>query len=115
MPKKIKIPKFADIRGSLASIDNLIHFKIKRVYYLYSLKKNVSRGKHSHIKNKQFFVCLNGKVEVKFKNRKFILSKPNFGLLVKPEEWHEIIPKLDYTIILVLASEHYDKKDYIYN
>ncbi len=114
MPKKIKIPDFSDYRGSLGVIENIINFKIKRVYFLHSLKKNIRRGSHAHKKNIQFFICLSGKAEIIFKKKKYLLSKPNYGILVKPSDWHEIVPKIDSTIILVLASHTYNKKDYIY-
>ena len=112
--QKIKIPDFSDYRGSLGVIENIINFKIKRVYFLHSLKKNIRRGSHAHKKNIQFFICLSGKAEIIFKKKKYLLSKPNYGILVKPSDWHEIVPKIDSTIILVLASHTYNKKDYIY-
>ena len=113
MPKKIKIPVFKDKRGSLKVIEKFLNFKIRRVYYIDNLKKNISRGKHAHKKNLQFLVCLSGKILIKFKNKKYQLSNSNYGILIKPEDWHEIVPKVNKTIILVLASHYYDKNDYI--
>mgnify|MGYP006081646465 CR=1 FL=1 len=113
MPKIIKIPNFKDKRGCLGVVEKFINFKIKRVYYLYNLKKDISRGKHAHKKNIQFFICLSGKVTIKFSKKKYLLTSSNYGLLIKPADWHEIIPKSKKTICLVLASQYYAKNDYI--
>lgn len=113
MPKKIKIPNFADQRGSLGVVEKLIDFKINRVYYLYNLKKNISRGQHKHKKNIQFFICLNGKLEIIFKKKRYLLTSPNYGILINPSDWHEIVPKSKNAIALVLASHYYNINDYI--
>jgi dTDP-4-dehydrorhamnose 3,5-epimerase-like enzyme len=113
MPKKIKIPTFNDSRGSLSVIEKFINFKIKRVYYLYNLKKNISRGKHAHKKNIQFLICLKGKLEIKFKRKNYLLDGPHYGILIQPSDWHEIIPRSYQSIAIVIASDYYDKNDYI--
>ena len=115
MPKKIKIPVFTDNRGSLGVIEKFIKFKIKRVYFLYNLKKNISRGKHAHKKNIQFLICLHGKLEIKFDKKNYFLDNAQYGILINPSDWHEIVPRSKQSIVLVLASDYYDKKDYIYN
>ena len=45
-----------DYRGKLIALEsqNHIPFNIKRVFYIYDIPKNVSRGKHSHYKTKQY-------------------------------------------------------------
>ncbi len=113
MPKKIKIPTFSDNRGSLGVIEKFIKFKIKRVYYLYNLKKNISRGKHAHKKNFQFLICLHGQLEIKFKKKAYLLNNSQYGVLIRPSDWHEIIPRSKHSIALVIASDYYDKNDYI--
>ena len=42
-----------------------------------------------------------------------MLSKPNQILLLEPEDWHTMDFSAD-AVLLVLASEHYDKEDYIH-
>ena len=116
MAKFFRIPTFKDNRGDLSVIEKFIPFIIKRVYYLYNFNKK-SRGKHKHIKNKQFLVCLSGKIQLKVINKNktklFDLSNPGHGIYLAPDDWHEIIPKKKNTIVLVLASSHFDKRDYV--
>jgi dTDP-4-dehydrorhamnose 3,5-epimerase-like enzyme len=117
MAKLIKIPTFTDKRGNISIIEKFIGFKIKRVYYLYNFN-NQSRGEHKHKKNIQFVVCLKGKIKIntiyKRKVKAYNLINPRYGLLLMPKDWHEIIPKDNNSILLVLASEFYNKNDYSY-
>lgn len=115
MAKIIYIPTFTDKRGSISIIEKFINFKIKRVYYLYNLA-NYSRAKHKHKKNIQFIICIKGEVILKVTNKKtskYSLNNPKKGILLNPNDWHEIIPKIKELIVLVLASEFYNKNDYI--
>jgi dTDP-4-dehydrorhamnose 3,5-epimerase-like enzyme len=115
MSKIISIPTFSDNRGSISIIEKFIDFKIKRVYYLYNFT-NFNRAQHKHIKNIQFVICIKGEIILKVINKKiskYRLNNPKKGVLLEPNDWHEIIPKIKKSIVLVLASEFYDKKDYI--
>lgn len=116
MAKIFKIPTYTNNKGSLSVIEKIIPFKIKRVYYLYNFKKK-NRGQHKHKKNRQFLICLFGNVRIKVINKShfknFNLSKPNYGLFLDPQDWHEIIPTNNNSVILVLASQFFSKKDYI--
>ena len=86
------------------------------MYFLYNLNKK-TRGKHRHKKNKQFLICLSGKIKLKVINNKntkfFNLSTPTYGVYLAPQDWHEIIPKKRNSIVLVIASSFFDKNDYL--
>jgi dTDP-4-dehydrorhamnose 3,5-epimerase-like enzyme len=115
MSKVINIPTFSNNKGSLSVIESLLNFSIKRVYYIYNIRG--IRGQHRHFKTIQFFVCLNGKVELIVKKKykkKYILSKPNKGILLQPEDWHEFKSLKKDTVLLVLASHKFSEEDYIY-
>lgn len=116
MPKFYRIPTFRDSRGSLSVIEKFLPFNIKRVYYLYNFKKK-SRGKHKHKKNKQFLICISGKIQLKVINKNktklFNLSNPRRGIYLAPDDWHEILPKKKNTIVLLFASHFFDNKDYL--
>lgn len=43
------------------------------------------------------------------------LNRPNFGLIVVPGIWREIVNFSSGAICLVLASEKYSKADYIHD
>ena len=114
MAEIITIPKFKNSTGTISVIEKKIKFKIKRVYFIYNIKG--VRGGHKHKKTKQFLICLNGKCQlIKFnkKIKKISLNNTNKGVLLYPDDWHEIKNVSRKAVIAVLASENYDRKDYI--
>jgi hypothetical protein len=56
---------------------------------------------------------LHGQLEIKFKKKKYFLDSPQCGIFIKPSDWHEIVPRSKKSIVLVVASDYYDKNDYI--
>lgn len=112
----IKLPTITDSRGNLTVIEKVLPFEIKRVYYIYNIKGK--RGGHRHKKTVQALICISGSCEVYVNNGKeekiFLLDKPDDCLILEPEDWHTIDNFSEDTILLLLASEYYDKKDYIY-
>lgn len=116
MPKLITIQNFKDNSGSLSVIENQINFPIRRVYYINDITG--IRGGHKHKKTTQFFICLHGSVQLicekNEKKKKYILSNPKYGVLIKPSDWHTFKPLEKNSIVLVLASHKYSKNDYIY-
>ncbi len=117
LPKKI-------INNKLAKLFILekssIKFTIKRVYIIKnnSNKKNSRKG-HAHKKLEQIISCLNGKIKLKFddgKKRKSVtinsLSNP---IYLKKGIWREVIYLEKNSILHVICSEVFKKKDYIRN
>ncbi len=115
MVKIITIPKFKNSTGTISVIEKKIKFKIKRVYFIYDIKGN--RGGHRHKKTWQFLVCLNGSCDLEIINKKKVkkisIKNSKKGILLEPSDWHEIKNVSPKAVIVVLASEYYDKKDYI--
>ena len=116
----IKIPSFSDHRGKLSflNVEKICGFLVKRVYYLYNLKKNQARGSHAHKNLKQCIICLKGKAEIYFnkgeKNeKKYFLDSPDKGVLIKNCSWCDIEQFEKDSILIVLASEEYNKNDYL--
>jgi hypothetical protein len=64
--KMIKIPRIADPRGNLSSIESgpAFPFSFKRVYYLYDVPGGSERGGHAHKRLKQFFYAMSGSFDV---------------------------------------------------
>jgi len=118
--KKINLPKVTDKRGNLTFIEENIHipFDIKRVYYLYDIPSGETRGGHAHKILKQFIIASSGSFDViiddGFKKRRFHLNRPYYGLYVPTWTWRELDNFSAGSVCLVLASELYDKEDYIY-
>lgn len=94
-------------------------FDVKRVYYLYDVPGGSERGGHAHKALYQLIVAASGSFDVVIddaRNKKIIqLNRPNFGLIVVPGIWREIVNFSSGAICLVLASEKYTEEDYIRN
>lgn len=116
--KLIDIPKVHDERGFLAVIEkDAIPFAIKRVYYLYDVPTESSRGGHAHKQQQSVIIALSGSFEVIVddgKTKKHImLNKPNQGLYIPTHIWREIENFSSGSVCLVLASTEYDEAEYI--
>ena len=113
--KIIEVPGFADARGELYVIDQLIPFNIERLFYI--VNGSQIRGGHRHHKTRQAMLCLKGSVDVYMNNgnaeETVRLSNPNRCLLIEPEDWHQMKNFSPDCVLLVLASAPFDKKDYI--
>lgn len=115
----IDLTTFTDDRGKLTFIeDKQLPFQIKRNFYIYGTKENVIRGKHRHKKTIQALICLQGSCEVYNNNgekeERFILDNPSKCLILEPRDWHYMDNFTTNTILQVLASEYFDKEDYIF-
>lgn len=105
--------------GSLTPIEfpKNVPFEIKRIYYIYDVENGVTRGYHSHKELHQVLIAVNGSVKIRLKNsneEKVVeLNDPSEGLYIGPLVWREMFDFQDNAVLLVLASEKYDEKDYI--
>lgn len=114
-----EISTLGDERGNLSVIEELknVPFEIKRVFYIYGTKEGVRRGFHGHYKTRQALISVSGSCKVYLDNTKrqedVILDSPNKVLILEPNDWHEMYDFSEDCVLLVLASELYDSKDYI--
>ena len=119
--KLIDFHIFGDERGSLVSLEanKNIPFDIKRVYYIFDTKNDVVRGKHAHKNLQQILIAVSGSCKVLVDNKKekqiFDLDNPAKGLYIENNVWREMFEFSKDCVLLVLASEIYNKEDYIYN
>ncbi len=94
-----------------------VPFDIKRVYYLYDIPGGEDRGGHAHKELHQLIVAASGSFDVLLDdgiNKKVVtLNRPNYGLLVVPGIWRELMEFSSGAICLVLASEVYLETDYL--
>lgn len=115
----IELNKIHNRAGNITPVTGKIDlpFSIKRVYYLYDVPGGETRGGHAHYNLHQLIVAASGSFDVVLddgKNRKSVtLNRPNFGLYVTPGIWRDLLNFSSGAVLLVLASEHYDEKDYI--
>jgi dTDP-4-dehydrorhamnose 3,5-epimerase-like enzyme len=116
----IDIPKISDPdgRGNLSVIEkDILPYEIKRVYYLYDVPSDSSRGGHAHIELQQFLIALSGSFDVVLDNgidrRTFTLNRPNKGLLIPNGIWRELENFSAGTVCLSLVSDVYKESDYL--
>jgi hypothetical protein len=111
----IQLPTYSDFRGSLTVIENLLPFIPKRIYWIYDADDQ-TRGGHRHIVNIQALIAINGTVEICINDGMsegcVVLGDPNTCLVVHPTDWHTMTFRKN-AVLLVFASELYNKSDYI--
>ena len=121
--KLVQRPGYNKSEGSLCvaeSNSESVPFDINRVYYSYGVDAGIIRGRHAHKTLEQLLICVYGEIEVSMDNGKgeienIILNDPSEGLYVGPSMWHTMKWLKSDSVLLVLASHHYDPKDYIHD
>ncbi len=119
MAEIIDLKTFTDTRGNLTVVEKVFPFEIRRIFYIYGVDKSV-RGYHRHKKTIQAAVCLTGSCRVfsqsgnKLPIKQFTLNKPSKCLIIQPEDFHWMNSFSKDAILMVFASEFFDKSDYIF-
>ena len=117
----IELPKIVDPRGNLTVAEQMknVPFDIERVYWTYDMPGGESRGGHAHKNLYQLVVAMSGSFIVNLDNGEeratILLNHPWQGLLIKPNTWRTLEDFSSGAVCLVLASEHFDLDDYIYD
>ena len=117
--KILSFPIHGDETGKLVALEkgNDIPFEIKRVYYIWDTYKEAVRGKHAHRNLQQVIICVKGSCDFILDdgtNREIVhLDDPSKGLFITNNIWREFTNFSDDCVVMVLASEHYQRDDYI--
>lgn len=125
LSEQVKILEFFDLgdeRGNLVVVEGSgydIPFDIKRVFYIYGSDNSVVRGQHANRKTEFVMINVSGRSKVKVDNgweQKVIeLNRPRMGLYMSTMVWKDMFDFSEDSVLLVLASEHYDAEEYIRN
>ncbi len=115
----IEFKDLGDERGKLVVIEGneSIPFEIKRVFYIYGSDPDVIRGQHANRDSE--FVLINvagtSKVRITDGREEFIaeLNRPMIGVYIPKMVWKDMYDFSSDSVLLVLASTHYDGKEYI--
>lgn len=117
----IDLPKIMDPRGNLtvAEGDSLVPFDIKRAYWVYDVPGGMGRGGHAHKWLRQVLIAVSGSFHVTLDNGReretILLNHPWQGLVIETNTWRTLDDFSSGAVCLVLASEHYEEEDYIYD
>lgn len=114
-------PPHGDDRGQLVAIEEEqdLPFDVRRVYYIYDTLPGVRRGFHAHRNLQQILICVAGSCKIHLDDgtdtAEVVLDDPTKGLYISNDMWREMYDFSEGAVLLVLADQHYDEKDYIRN
>lgn len=118
----LEFPQRGDDRGHLVIVegDQDIPFEIKRAFYIYGSDSSVVRGQHANRVSEFVLINVAGKSKVKVKDGKgnetvYCLDRPHTGIYLPAMVWKEMYDFSSDSVLLVLASTHYDANEYIRN
>ena len=118
--KMLEFPQVGDERGYLVIVEGMkdIPFEIKRIFYIYGSDSTVVRGQHANKKTEFILINISGQSKVKVKDGRgnekvFLLDKLHTGIYVPRMVWKDMYDFSADSILLCLASEHYDPEEYI--
>ncbi len=124
LKERCQILQFSDLgdeRGKLVVIEGgqSIPFDIKRVFYIYDSDSTVVRGQHANKESEFVLINVAGKSKVRITDGKdeyvVELNKPMMGVYLPKMIWKDMYDFSSDSVLLVLASTHYDGKEYIRN
>ena len=122
LKEKCPILQFADLgdeRGKLVVIEGnqAIPFDIKRVFYIYDSDSTVVRGQHANRESEFVLINVAGHSKVRITDGKeeliVKLDKPMMGVYLPKMIWKEMYEFSSDSVLLCLASTHYDGSEYI--
>ena len=120
--EQCKVLNFTDLgdeRGKLVVVEGEQHipFAIQRVFYIYGSDNEVVRGQHANRESEFVLINVGGTSKVRIDNGHseaiIELNKPMMGLYIPTMVWKDMYDFSEDSILLVLASTHYDGNEYI--
>lgn len=117
--RKLQFPDLGDERGKLVVAEGEldIPFAIKRVFYIYGSDDSVVRGQHANRESEFVLINVAGSSKVMItdgENREIVeLNRPMEGVYIPKMIWKEMYDFSPDSVLLVLASTHYDGSEYI--
>lgn len=117
--KVLNFKDLGDERGKLVVIEGHqdIPFDIQRVFYMYGSDSEVTRGQHANRQSEFVLINVGGTSKVRIDNGHseaiIELNKPMMGLYIPTMVWKDMYDFSEDSILLVLASTHYDGTEYI--
>lgn len=119
--KILEFPDLGDERGKLVVVEGeeQIPFAINRVFYIYGSDDTVIRGQHANRVSEFVLINVSGTSKVRIDDgvEECIveLNRPRMGLYLPSMLWKDMYDFSEDSVLLVLASTHYDGEEYIRN
>lgn len=116
----LEFPQRGDERGHLVIVEGKVDipFDIKRIFYIYGSDSQVVRGQHANRRSEFVLINVSGQSKVRVKDGKgneavFSLNRPHTGIYLPQLVWKDMYDFSVDSVLLCLASEHYDPAEYI--
>ncbi|WP_040649048.1 FdtA/QdtA family cupin domain-containing protein [Oribacterium sinus] len=120
--RMLEFPQRGDQRGHLVVVEGNqdIPFEIKRVFYIYGSDAEVVRGQHANRLTEFVLINVAGRSKVRVADGEgneaiYCLNRPHTGIYLPTMIWKDMYDFSEDSVLLVLASEHYDASEYIRN
>lgn len=125
MNKSIEVLNINTIqsRGNMNVLENNknpLPFEIKRIFYMYDVDINDSRGNHANLFSQFVFIALQGSVDIDITYLNGVkecihLNRPDRALYIPNMIWKKMYSFSKDCILLILSDKLYDKNEYIYD
>lgn len=122
---KVQMLEFSekgDERGHLVIVEGAqdVPFEIKRIFYIYGSDPLVVRGQHANRNSEFVLINVAGTSKVKVSDGSgniaiYELNRPHTGIYLPKMIWKDMYDFSEDSVLLCLASEHYDETEYIRN
>lgn len=118
--RMLELPERGDERGNLVVAECMtdIPFDIKRVFYMYGSDTDIVRGCHANRFSEFVLINVAGSSKVKVLDGEgneiiYSLNRPKTGIYLPNMVWKEMYDFSPDSVLLCLASTHYDETEYI--
>ncbi len=118
--RMLEFPQLGDERGHLVVIEGGtdVPFAVRRVFYMYGSDPCVVRGQHANRKSEFVLINVSGRSKITVRDGlgnevTFSLNRPHTGIYIPRMVWKDMFDFSADSVLLVLASEHYDAQEYI--
>jgi WxcM-like, C-terminal len=118
-PYLIEVPRIGSTDVgfiSVAELERVIPFEVRRVFWTYDTPVHQTRGRHAHKVTEQVLWAMSGTITVTTEDAlgtsmEFVLNTPTAGLYLPPHVWH-VMTYSEGAVQLAFASTLYQKEDY---
>ncbi|MCM1449418.1 MAG: WxcM-like domain-containing protein [Clostridiales bacterium] len=115
----MELPRHRHPNGSLSVVENVpgTPFDIRRVFYLYDVPGDSTRGGHSHHTARELIIAASGSFDVTLddghERRVYTLNRPYQALYIEAGIWRSLDNFSSGSVSMVLTDQPYDEQDYV--